>query len=120
MDEDLFDVFDSESSKSKQIVIPSSGEEIEETKVDPKNLVQEICGAKRSADRDVVTDEGTESKKIKTDAETTIMTGMSDLEVKQKIESDEKQVNQFIEDPEEPEKLEEDETVISLVESAPR
>ena len=123
MDEDLFDVFDSESSKSKQIVVPSDGDE-KEQKVDPDNLVKEICGGKRPVDSDVDKDEGTESKKIKTDletkTETTIMTGMSDLQVQKKIESDEKQVNQFIEEPEEPENVEEDDTVISLVESAPR
>lgn len=119
MDDDLFDVFDSESSKSKQIVVPSVEDDTEQTKVDSDSLVKEICGSKRPADTDAKEDVA-ESKKIKTDVETTIMTGMSDLEVKKKIESDEKQVSQFIEEPEEPENVEEDETVISLVESAPR
>ena len=118
MDDDLFDVFDSESSKSKQIVVPVE-DDTEQTKVDSESLVKEICGSKRPADTDAKEDVA-ESKKIKTDVETTIMTGMSDLEVKKKIESDEKQVSQFIEEPEEPENVEEDETVISLVESAPR
>ena len=120
MDDDLFDVFDSESSKSKQIVLPSAEEETETAKVDPDSLIQEICGAKRPAGAEDEKDEGAENKKIKTDERTsTIMTGMSDLEVKKKIESDDRQTRQIIEEPE-PENVEEDETVISLVESAPR
>ena len=118
MDEDLFDVFDSDSSKSKQIVVPT--DDGDPGRVDPDSLVQEICGAKRPVDTDSGNEEKAESKKIRTDVETTIMTGMSDLDVKKNIESDEKQANQFIEEPDEPEHVEEDETVISLVESAPR
>ena len=120
MDDDLFDVFDSESSKSKRIVLPSAEDETEPTKVDPDSLIKEICGAKRPGGGDDEKDEGAESKKIKTDEPpSTIMTGMSDLEVKSKIESDDRQTRQVIDEPE-PENLEEDETVISLVESAPR
>ena len=120
MDDDLFDVFDSESSKSKKIVLPSAETETEPVKVDPDSLVKEICGSKRPVGAEDEKDEGTESKKIKTDETTsTIMTGMSDLDVKNKIESDEKQTREIIEEPES-ENVEEDETVISLVESAPR
>ena len=120
MDDDLFDVFDSESSKSKQIVLPSAEDEAEPAKVDPDSLIKEICGAKRPVVADYENDDGAESKKIKTDeATSTIMTGLSDLEVKNKIESDARQTRQIIEEPE-PENVEEDETVISLVESAPR
>ena len=120
MDDDLFDVFDAESSKSKKIVLPSAETEAEPVKVDPDSLIKEICGAKRPVGAEDNKDEGAESKKLKTEETTgSIMTGMSDLEVKKKIESDERQTRQIIEEPE-PENVEEDETVISLVESAPR
>ena len=120
MDDDLFDVFDSESSKSKKIVLPSAETETEPVKVDPDSLVQEICGSKRPVGAEDEKDEGTESKKIKTaEPSSTIMTGMSDSEVKNKMESDDKQTRDIIDEPE-PENVEEDETVISLVESAPR
>ena len=120
MDDDLFDVFDAESSKSKKIVLPSAEAESEPAKVDPGSLIKEICGAKRPVGAEDAKDEGAESKKIKTDeAGPTIMTGMSDLEVKNQMDSDDRQTRQIIEEPE-PENVEEDETVISLVESAPR
>ena len=120
MDDDLFDVFDSESSKSKQIVLPSAETEAEPAKVDPDSLIKEICGAKRPGGGDDEKDEGTESKKIKTgEPSSTIMTGMSDSEVKNKMEADDRQTRDVIDEPE-PENVEEDETVISLVESAPR
>ena len=66
MDDDLFDVFDAESSKSKKIVLPSAEAESEPAKVDPGSLIKEICGAKRPVGAEDAKDEGAESKKIKT------------------------------------------------------
>ena len=119
-DDDLFAVFDSESSKAKQVVIPDPEDE-EPAKVkknDSESLIQEICGArpKRQASE---TDEDVGSKKLKTDVDTTLMTGLSDLEVMAKIKEDERQVQGESNEMEQ-ENIEEDETVVSLVEAAPR
>ena len=118
-DDDLFAVFDSESSKSKQVVIPEDEESAKVEKIDSESLVQEICGARPKRQVSETDEEGIGSKKLKTDVDTTLMTGLTDLEVKKKIEEDEKQVRgDSIET--EQENIEEDETVVNLVEAAPR
>ena len=49
-DDDLFAVFDSESSKSQQVVIPQE-EDDAKPKLDPNAVVSEICGSiKRPSD----------------------------------------------------------------------
>ena len=84
-DDDLFAVFDEDSSKDKKVVLP---EEKELECRDPRSLVKEICGSKRPAE-DVKEETEVDSKKLKTD--TTLMTGLSDTEVQQKIEDDGRQ-----------------------------
>jgi len=117
-DDDLFAVFDSESSKSQQIVIPQE-EDDAKPKLDPNAVVSEICGSiKRPSDNTEISEE-VGSKKFKNDAETTLMTGLTDAEVKEKIEDDRKQIEGLrVEN--ETENIEEDETVVNLVEAAPR
>ena len=117
-EEDLFAVFDSESSKSQQIVIPDTEDDNKEKeKIDSNELVGEICGSRSKRRADSEEDCGAKKMKTDVDIKTTIMTGLSDLEVKAKIEDDEKQVRG---DEVETENIEEDETVVSLVEAAPR
>ena len=89
-DDDLFAVFDDDSTKDKKVVLPED-DEAKPDKVDPSSLVKEICGprSKRPADKE---DGEVDSKKLKTDVDTTLMTGLSDAEVKQKIEDDEKHI----------------------------
>lgn len=115
-DDDLFAVFDSDSSKAKQVVIPQE-DGTEEESVTSDNLVKQICGnqSKRAASET----EESEHKKFKTDAETTLMTGLSDVEVKAKIEDDRKRVEAAGGETE-TENIEEDEAVVHLVEAAPR
>ena len=116
-DDDLFAVFDSDSSKAKQVVIPQE-DATEEESVTSNNLVKQICGnqSKRAASEET---EESEHKKFKTDAETTLMTGLSDVEVKAKIEDDRKRVEAAGGETE-TENIEEDEAVVHLVEAAPR
>ena len=117
-DEDLFAVFDSESSKSQQIVIPDPEDDNKEKeKIDSNDLVGEICGSRPKRRADSEEDNGVKKMKMDADPTTTIMTGLSDMDVKAKMEDDEKQVRG---DEAEPENIEEDETVVSLVEAAPR
>ena len=85
-DDDLFAVFDDDSSKDKKVVLP---EDSEPERSDPRSLVKEICGSKRPAE-DVKEETLIDSKKLKTD--TTLMTGLSDAEVQQKIEDDTRQL----------------------------
>ncbi len=120
-DDDLFAVFDSESSKSKQIVIPEEEEPTKVEKTDSESLVQEICGArpKRQVSETEEVDGVAGSKKLKTDVDTTLMTGLTDLEVKSKMEEDEREVRGDAIETEQ-ENIEEDETVVNLVEAAPR
>ena len=115
-DDDLFAVFDSESTKSKQVVIPEEEEPAKVEKTDSESLVQEICGARTKRQSNDIED-GSGSKKRKTDVDTTLMTGLTDLEVKAKMEEDERQV---CGEEMEQENIEEDETVVNLVEAAPR
>ena len=117
-DDDLFAVFDSESTKSKQVVIPEEQESAKIEKTDSESLVQEICGARTKRQSNDIED-GSGSKKRKTDVDTTLMTGLTDLEVKAKMEEDESQVRGEAEEMEQ-ENIEEDETVVNLVEAAPR
>ena len=84
-DDDLFAVFDSESSKSKQVVIPEEEESAKVEKTDSESLVQEICGARTKRQANDI-EEGSGIKKRKTDVDTTLMTGLTDLEVKAKME----------------------------------
>ena len=116
-DDDLFAVFDSDSSKAKQVVIPQE-DAAEEESVTSDNLVRQICGnqSKRAASEETAE---SEHKKFKTDAETTLMTGLSDVEVKAKIEDDRKRVEAAGGETE-TENIEEDEAVVHLVEAAPR
>ena len=116
-DDDLFAVFDSDSSKAKQVVIPQE-DATEEDSVTSDNLVKQICGnqSKRAASEETAE---SEHKKFKTDAETTLMTGLSDVEVKAKIEDDRKRVEAAGGETE-TENIEEDEAVVHLVEAAPR
>ena len=116
-DDDLFAVFDSDSSKAKQVVIPQE-DAAEEESVTSDNLVRQICGnqSKRAASEETAE---SEHKKFKTDAETTLMTGLSDVEVKAKIEDDRKHVEAAGVETE-TENIEEDEAVVHLVEAAPR
>lgn len=116
-DDDLFAVFDSDSSKAKQVVIPQE-DATEEESVTSDNLVKQICGnqSKRAASEETAE---SEHKKFKTDAETTLMTGLSDVEVKAKIEDDRKRVEAAGGETE-TENIEEDEAVVHLVEAAPR
>ena len=120
-DDDLFAVFDSESSKSKQIVIPEEEEPTKVEKTDSESLVQEICGVrpKRQVSETEEEDGVVGSKKLKTDVDTTLMTGLTDLEVKSKMEADEREVRGDSNETEQ-ENIEEDETVVNLVEAAPR
>lgn len=119
-DDDLFAVFDSESSKSKQIVIPEEEEPTKVEKTDSESLVQEICGVRPKRQVSETEDEGVVgSKKLKTDVDTTLMTGLTDLEVKSKMEADEREVRGDAIETEQ-ENIEEDETVVNLVEAAPR
>ena len=120
-DDDLFAVFDSESSKSKQIVIPEEEESTKVEKTDSESLVQEICGArpKRQVSETEEVDGVVGSKKLKTDVDTTLMTGLTDLEVKSKMEADDREVRRDANETEQ-ENIEEDETVVNLVEAAPR
>ena len=90
-DDDLFAVFDSESTKSKQVVIPEEEESAKIEKTDSESLVQEICGARTKRQSNDI-EEGSGSKKRKTDVDTTLMTGLTDVEVKDKMEADERQV----------------------------
>ena len=118
-DDDLFAVFDSESSKSQQIVIPDEDEKPKDEKLDSNALVAQICGTSSKRPVSKADEEDAGTKKFKTDAETTLMTGLSDAEVAKKMDQDDKQV-QGIRDDNEPENIEEDETVVNLVEAAPR
>jgi len=117
-DDDLFAVFDSESSKSQQVVIPQE-EDDAKPKLDPNAVVSEICGSIKRPSDNTENSEEVGSKKFKNDAETTLMTGLTDAEVKEKIEDDRKQIEGLrVEN--ETENIEEDETVVNLVEAAPR
>ena len=119
VDDDLFAVFDSESSKSDRVVIPEEDEKPKDEKLDSNALVAQICGTSSKRPVSEADDDEAGSKKFKTDAETTLMTGMSDADVAKKIEDDDKQVQGVREDIE-AENIEEDETVVNLVEAAPR
>ena len=117
-EEDLFAVFDSESSKSQQVVLPDPEDDDKEKEtIDSNVLVDEICGTRSKRPADSEEDNGYKKMKTDVDTPTTIMTGLTDLQVKAKIDDDEKQVRG---DEVEPENIEEDETVVSLVEAAPR
>jgi len=117
-EEDLFAVFDSESSKSQQVVLPDPEDDDKEKEtIDSNVLVDEICGTRSKRPADSEEDNGYKKMKTDVDTSTTIMTGLTDLQVKAKIDDDEKQVRG---DEVEPENIEEDETVVSLVEAAPR
>ena len=73
-DDDLFAVFDSESSKSQQVVIPQE-EDDAKPKLDPNAVVSEICGSIKRPSDNTENSEEVGSKKFKNDAETTLMTG---------------------------------------------
>ena len=73
-DDDLFAVFDSESSKSQQVVIPQE-EDDAKPKLDPNAVVTEICGSIKRPSDNTENSEEVGSKKFKNDAETTLMTG---------------------------------------------
>lgn len=125
-DDDLFAVFDSDSAKAQQIVIPedeeekTSGEDSNPLKFDTGNLVAEICGgtSKRAVSEVVDTSGG--YKKVKTESGMTIMTGLTDKQIKEKMEADAGETKEV--DVSDDEKIddEEDQTVVSLVEAAPR
>jgi len=125
MDEDdLFAVFDSESAKEQQIVIPDdednkNGDDEKPVKFDTGNLVAEICGGnvKRSASEDMDT---SDTKKVKTESGMTLMTGLTDEQVKEKMEADSKENDDDATGTDEKVDDEEDQAVISLVEAAPR
>ena len=109
--DDLFAVFDSDSSKSKRIVISDAdeGEIVDEGgdeenasgKYDSGQLVAEICGAKReddeveggkggkrslSGEEEMATEKGEKSKKIKVEDGMTLMTGLTDKQGYEKME----------------------------------
>ena len=89
-DDDLFAVFDDDSAKDKKVVLPEDdGAKAE--KADTSSLVKEICGprSKRPADKEEIE---VESKKLKTDVDTTLMTGFSNAEVQEKMELDERNI----------------------------
>jgi len=125
MDEDdLFAVFDSESAKEQQIVIPDdednkNGDDEKPVKFDTGNLVAEICGGnvKRAASEDMDT---SDTKKVKTESGMTLMTGLTDEQVKEKMEADSKENDDDATGTDEKVDDEEDQAVISLVEAAPR
>jgi len=125
MDEDdLFAVFDSESAKEQQIVIPDdednkNGDDEKPVKFDTGNLVAEICGGnvKRAASEDMDT---SDTKKVKTESGMTLMTGLTDEQVKEKMEADSKENDDDATSTDEKVDDEEDQAVISLVEAAPR
>jgi len=125
MDEDdLFAVFDSDSAKEQQIVIPDdednkNGDDEKPVKFDTGNLVAEICGGnvKRAASEDMDT---SDTKKVKTESEMTLMTGLTDEQVKEKMEADSKENDNDAISADEKIDDEEDQAVISLVEAAPR
>ena len=124
-DDDLFAVFDSDSAKAQQVVIPededekTSGDDSKPLKFDTGNLVAEICGGtvKRGASEEMDT---SGLKKVKTDSGMTLMTGLSDEQVKQKIEADAEETKEDVASDDEKVDDEEDQTVVSLVEAAPR
>jgi len=125
-DDDLFAVFDSDSAKAQQIVIPedeeekTSGEDSNPLKFDTGNLVAEICGgtSKRAVSEVVDTSGG--YKKVKTESGMTIMTGLTDKQIKEKMEADAGETKEVDESDDEKIDDEEDQTVVSLVEAAPR
>ena len=125
MDEDdLFAVFDSDSAKEQQIVIADdednkNGDDEKPVKFDTGNLVAEICGGniKRAASEDMDT---SDTKKVKTESEMTLMTGLTDEQVKEKMEADSKENDNDAISADEKIDDEEDQAVISLVEAAPR
>ena len=122
-DDDLFAVFDDDSAKDKKVVIPDTeDEDIKHMKddVDSSNIVQEICGSRVKRAADVDEEDAPDQKKLKSDPQTTLMTGLTDAEVQKKMEEDEKQARGDNDDEDKTENIEEDETVVSLVEAAPR
>jgi len=125
-DEDLFAVFDSESSKSKRSAAAQPDQEQDEQQQDGNNkperpvrfdaglLAAEITPGKRSKSE---SDEEEPVKKIKVNEERTLMTGFSDRDVDEKlsgqIEEDVRIVNEGEED-------DDDKVTLGLVEAAPR
>ena len=89
-DDDLFAVFDDDSAKDKKVALPED-DEAKAEKADTSSLVKEICGprSKRPADKEEME---VESKKLKTDVDTTLMTGFSNAEVQEKMELDERNI----------------------------
>jgi len=123
-EEDLFAVFDSDSAKEQQIVIPDdednkNKDDEKPVKFDTGNLVAEICGGnvKRAASEDMDT---SDTKKVKTESGMTLMTGLTDEQVKEKMEADSREVDDDATSTDEKVDEEEDQAVISLVEAAPR
>lgn len=123
-EEDLFAVFDSDSAKEQQIVIPDdednkNRDDEKPVKFDTGNLVAEICGGnvKRAASEDMDT---SDTKKVKTESGMTLMTGLTDEQVKEKMEADSREVDDDATSTDEKVDEEEDQAVISLVEAAPR
>ena len=124
-EDDLFAVFDSDSAKEQQIVIPddedenAAGEDTKPLKFDSGNLVAEICGGtvKRAASEEM---DISGPKKVKTESGMTLMTGLSDKQVKEKMEADAEETKEAAASDDEKVDDEEDQTVVSLVEAAPR
>jgi len=124
-EDDLFAVFDSDSAKEQQIVIPddedenAGGEDSKPLKFDSGNLVAEICGGtvKRAASEEM---DISGPKKVKTESGMTLMTGLSDKQVKEKMEADAEETKEVAASDDEKVDDEEDQTVVSLVEAAPR
>jgi len=140
-DDDLFAVFDSESSKSKRVNLPNEDDfeeeeeeegQVEEVgektktdngqplKFDTGNLVAEICGGKRSlspVSREEV------NKKLKVEEEPmTLMTGLTEQQIQAKMKGEPKKEEADLEGGEDAagKEPEDDTTALSLVEAAPR
>ena len=112
-DDDLFAVFDSESSKDKQL--PTADEESNNGVELKEELGEDVTATKRSA----AEVEGAEKdvKKMKIDSEMTIMTGLRKEDVEQKLAADAQHERVADDEDGVPD---DDQTVISLVEAAPR
>ena len=112
-DDDLFAVFDSESSKDKQL--PTADDE-SSNGVEPKEeLGEDLKAIKRPAAE--VEGAETDVKKLKIDAEMTIMTGLGKEDVEQKLAADVQHERVADDEDGVPD---DDQTVINLVEAAPR
>jgi len=127
-DDDLFAVFDSESSKSKRSAAAQPLQEEDDQQQDENNkperpvkfdagpLAAEITPGKRAKSE---SDEEEPVKKIKKDEERTLMTGFSDRDVDENLsgqmEEDVRIVNEGEEDDDDDDKV-----TLGLVEAAPR